>query len=127
MVTNVTNPFDIAKHINEKTPLDFDIKDYSPWMMNRIMSNRMDTIFFAEIMNKFYSLDKDIQYSFYYNAIPKAKRFGKYNSVPAINNIVELIMKKYSVNQQVAESYFNLLDDEAKEELKEKMREGGKK
>jgi hypothetical protein len=123
----MTSPFDLSKHLNEKTSIEFDIKDYSPWMINKIMSNTMDTIFFAEMMNRFYDLDKNIQYDFYFHGIPKGKRFGKYNKVPTINNIVELIMKTYQVNQTVAESYLKIMSEDAVKKLEEKSNEGGTK
>jgi len=122
----VANPFDIAKHINSKSDLEFDIKEYIPWMTNKIFSNTLDTVFFAEVMNMNYSLDSDIQYSFMFNAIPKANRFGRYNKSSGINNDVNLIMQKYQVNQNTAESYLKVMNDTAIKKLQEEMIEGGK-
>jgi len=123
----MTNPFDIIKHVNEKTDLDFDIQDYAPWLVNKAMSNVMNSIFFSEVMNQYSHLDKDIQYEFYYYGLPKAKRFGKWNKAAAINNNVNLIMKEYQVNRQVADSYLKLMSDDAIKQLEEKTNEGGTK
>ena len=41
------------------------IKDYPPYIVNRCLSGHLDTVMFANEMNKFPNLDKDLQYSFY--------------------------------------------------------------
>jgi hypothetical protein len=120
-----TSPFDIAKHISEKTDLDFSISEYSPWMINRIFSNTMDTVFFANEMNEYYELDKDIQYSFYYNGIPKAKRFGKWNKKEK-NTDLELLAKYFCINIKHAERYLSILSAEQLSIIKNKMLRGGK-
>jgi len=122
-----TSPFDIVKSLNEKTDFEYDIKDYSAFMINRIMSNTLDTLFFAEAMNRFYDLDKGIQRDFYWYGLPKSKRFGKYHKAIVINNDVKMIMDHYVVNQKVAESYFKLMNDSAIQQLREGMNYGGRK
>lgn len=123
----MTSPFDIIKHINEKSDLEFDIKDYNPWMINRGLSNTLDTVFFAEVMNRYsQQLDKDMQYAFYLHGVPKGRRFGKWHKADAINSNVELIMQRYCVNRQVAEQYLKVMSDSALQQLQEKMRKGGK-
>ena len=114
------SPFDILRHLNEKTELEFDIKkDYVPWIINKALINTKDTVFFAEIMNQYHSLDKDIQYTFYKLGIPKAKRFGKWGKADAINTDVELIMTRYQVNRRIAEVYHKLMGDEDLKQLQE--------
>lgn len=123
----MTSPFDIIKHINEKSDLEFDIKDYNQWMINRGLSNTLDTVFFAEVMNRYsQQLDKDMQYAFYLHGVPKGRRFGKWHKADAINSNVELIMQRYCVNRQVAEQYLKVMSDSALQQLQEKMRKGGK-
>jgi len=119
--------WDVIKHINEKIPLEFTDGDYSPWMVNRVFSNTIDTLFFAEVMNRATHLDKDIQHDFYYYALPKARRFGKYHKAETINIYVELMMNLYQVNQRVAESYVKCMSEATLKQLKEQMVEGGKK
>lgn len=121
------SPFDIIKHVSEKTPLDFDIKEYNPFMVTRGLSNTISTIFFAEMMNKYHELDKDIQYSFYFHGIPKGKRYGTWNKAIISDPVVELIMNKYQCNRQVAEGYFKLMNDTSIKQLQEQMNEGGRK
>lgn len=122
----MTTPFDILSHINSKDVLEFDMKDYNSFVVNRGFSNNLDTLFFADVMNKYYHLDKDIQYKFYFGAIPKGKRFGKWFKSLAINNTVDLIMTTYEVNRRIAEGYLKLMDADAISILHEKNDKGGR-
>lgn len=123
----MATPFDILKHINSKDAFEFDMKDYNVFMINRGFSNTLDTLFFAEIINRYSHLDKDIQYRFYLDAIPKGKRFGKWNKSLAIDDDIILLMNKYEINQRVAESYYKLLSQESIVVLRDSMKLGGRK
>lgn len=118
------SPFDIVKHLNEKTSLDFEISEYNPWMINKALSFHMQTIPYAYEMNKAYNLDKDIQYRFYVEAVPKGKRYGKWEKKAPNSEIVGLIMHKYSCNNKVALEYASLLNEEQQQKLRENK--GGK-
>jgi len=119
------NPlFDLINHLSTKQEYEYDIKDYTPWMINKAFSNTMDTVYFAEAMNKFSHLPKDIQRDFYLQALPAKKRYGKWNKA-TINNQVEMIMTNYQVNQQVAEKYLKLLSKSELLQLEEKQNKGG--
>jgi len=122
----MTSPFDLIKHLSEKTSLEYDIKDYQPWMINKGFSNVLTSIFFAELMNQYSHLDKDIQRDFYFYGLSKGKRFGAWNK-RNINTDVELIMQYYSVNTKVAESYLKLMTDADIIQLRESMIKGGSK
>ena len=50
------------------------ISKYPPYIVNRCLSGHLDCIMFANEMNKFPNLDKDLQYSFYLNTLRKKKR-----------------------------------------------------
>lgn len=121
------SPFDISKTLTEKTTLEYDIGDYNPFMINRIMSNTLDTLFFAEVMNRYYHLSKAQQRDFYLYGVPKGKRFGKWNSKLNINKDVSLIMQYYQCNLKVAERYLTLMNESSIKILREKMNHGGSK
>jgi len=121
-----TKPFDIVKSLSNKTDLEYPIADYDPWIINRAFSNTIDTIFFAEICNRYYESPKDIQRDFYKYAVPKGKRFGTWYKAD-INTTVDLIMNHYQVNRKVAEGYLKIMSSRAVEELKEKTNTGGRK
>ena len=52
------------------------IKDYAPYIINRCLSGHLDCVLFANEMNKYSFLEKDMQYSFYLNSVRKRKRFS---------------------------------------------------
>lgn len=121
----MVSPFEIVKALNEKTTLEYDLKDYEPWMINKIMSNHKDTLFFADFLNNMHHLPKQVQHDFYKYGIPKGKRFGEWFK-PDINTNIDIVMEFYNVNRRVAESYVKLLTDSDIEKIKTKMNKGGK-
>lgn len=120
-------PFDIAKSLSEKTELEYDISDYNAFMINRIMSNTMDTLFFAEVMNRYHHLNSNVQRDFYLHGLTKKKRYGKWNKSIAINTDVQLIMNHFNCNFSVATSYYNIMNDDAINKLRKIMSQGGSK
>ena len=50
------------KNLIEEDPSE--IKSYAPYIINRCLSGNIDSILFANEMNKYSFLDKDMQYSF---------------------------------------------------------------
>ena len=120
-------PFEIVDIINSKKEYDRDevVTDYNPWVINHIMSNNMDTVFFAAEMDKFLQLPKGAQFDFYYHGIPKGKRYGKWNKADKsqellINNLCSIL----HINQTLAKRYAKLLSDKQKQQIIEY--EGGK-
>lgn len=76
------SPFDITTSIT-KTKEDLSIdplfeKDYAPFIVNRILSMSPQTVIFASEMNMYSNLDKNMQYKFYLNGIPKSSKYSKY-------------------------------------------------
>ena len=53
-------------------------KDYSPYIINRIYSGHLDSVMFANELNKYSFLDKKIQYDFYLNSLRSKKRSVSY-------------------------------------------------
>ena len=52
------------------------IKDYPPYIINRCLSQHVDTIMMANEMNQRHGLPKRLQFHFLLNSIRKRKRFG---------------------------------------------------
>lgn len=121
------SPFDIIRHINEKTDFEFDMSDYNNWMINRGLSFTKDTIFYANIVNQNYNLDKDLQYKFLFNGIPKGKRFGKWEKKTSNDEIIDILADYFCINKRVAHEYLLLLNDEQLLYIKNKIMRGGTK
>ena len=78
----MASPFDFAKAITQTKEYlwshdDVSQKEYTPFMINRILSNIERTVFFAEMMNMYPDLDKKLQYDFYHCGIPKNNKYTK--------------------------------------------------
>ena len=77
------------------------IKDYPPYIINRCLSGHLDAIMFANEMNKYPNLDKDLQYHFYLNTLRKKRDFlpgsGRIKSriLKSSNNTMVIVTKKH--------------------------------
>ena len=75
-------------------------KDYAPYIVNRCLSGNLDCVMYANEMNKYPNLDKDMQYSFYLNTLRKKKRFSpwlrkeKVTDLQCVNNTMVIVMRK---------------------------------
>lgn len=121
------NPFDIVKNINNKSGVlsEADVKGQM-FIVNRALSNTMDTVLLANEANKLRGLsDYDI-YLFLYHAIPRnPKRFGKWQKMDNTNKeAIDMIMELYNYNRQKAEEVVHLFSVQT---LKELTYKGGKK
>lgn len=114
------SPFDIIKIINEKSTYDKEdvISSYSAWVVNKALSNMLDTLLFAQEMNHYHHLPKDIQFDFYLKGIPKGKRFGKWHKIDTSEEtLINILCKTYSCNQVIAKKYLSLLNEEQRQQL----------
>lgn len=122
----MANPFEIVKHINGKTELDFDIKEYDPFIINRAFSMMKDTLFIANEVNKMHALDKDQQYQFYFNIVPKGKRFSEWVKADKSSEDLKMLMEHYLINIRVARQYLTLMTESQLDIIREKMMKGGR-
>lgn len=126
----MTSPFDFIKTFNDKSKYllesPLDEKDYAPWIINKGMTFTMDTVMFANQVNKMYSLDKKLQHDFYYYGVPKGKRFGKWLKKEEVSDILQMVMDIYKCNINVASQYVKLLSEDQVKLIREKFEQGGK-
>ncbi len=78
----MASPFDFSKALTQTkedlwTHEEVSQREYTPFMINRILSNSERTVFFAEMMNMYPDLDKKMQYYFYQTGIPKNNKYSK--------------------------------------------------
>lgn len=124
------SPFDFLNAINStKENLFLDPqahKDYEPWMVNKGLSYFSDTILYANEINKYYSIPKDWQFSFYLNNIPKKKRYSKWAKKDAKTEPVKLVMEYYGYSIEKAKQALSVLSQEQLAMIEEKVYKGGK-
>ena len=84
-------------NVTKKNLIDEDPsleKEYPPYIINRCFSGHIDSIMFANELNKYPNLDKKLQYDFFLNSLRKKKRFSPWLRKDQIKNI-DLIKQYY--------------------------------
>ena len=131
-------PFDFLNSINEKkkylfedciaddsgeaADLDSIDRKYTPFMVNRGLSNFADTILFANEMNQRAHLSKKMQYDFLFHSVRRKRRFSKWYKKEKDSKDIELIKEAYKCNRERAEEFYDLID---MDKLRKYMSKGG--
>ena len=102
------------------------IKDYPPYIINRCLSGNLDCVMFANEMNKYPNLDKDMQYSFYLNTIRKKKRFSPWLRKDKVTDL-EIIKQYYGYSNEKASQALKILSNEQLEFIRQRLETGGSK
>ena len=100
------------------------IKSYPPYIVNRCLSGHLDTILFANEMNKYSNIDKDLQYSFLLYTLRKRKRFSPWLKKEQIENL-DLVKKHYGYSNEKAKVAVSLLTKTQIENIRNKHDMGG--
>jgi|TARA_B100000378_G_scaffold277463_1_gene277841 hypothetical protein len=122
-------PFEFTKTINDTKHnlMDEDPeveKDYIPFLVNRSLGYFMDTIMYANEMNRFNSLDYKLQYDFLLNIIRPRKRYSKWLKKSKNDNI-DLIKKFYGYSYTKAKDVVDILSEDQIEHIRSKLDTGG--
>ena len=102
------------------------IKDYAPYIINRCLSGNIDSILFANEMNKYSFLDKDMQYSFYLNTLRKKKRFSPWLRKDKVTDL-EIIKQYYGYSNEKALQALRILTPDQINFIKQRLETGGSK
>ena len=102
------------------------ISSYPPYIVNRCLSGYLDTVLFANEMNKYSNLDKDMQYSFFLYTLRKRKRFSPWLKKEQIDDL-DLVKKHYGYSNEKAKVAVSLLTKTQLEYIRNKHDMGGKR
>ena len=102
------------------------ISSYPPYIINRCLSGHLDTVLFANEMNKYSNLDKDMQYSFFLYTLRKRKRFSPWLKKEQIDDL-DLVKKHYGYSNEKAKVAVTLLTKTQLETIRNKHDMGGKR
>ena len=102
------------------------IKDYAPYIINRCVSGHLDCVLFANEMNKYSFLDKDMQYSFYLNTLRKKKRFSPWLRKDKVTDL-EIVKQYYGYSNEKAATALKILTPEQIKFIKQRLDTGGMK
>ena len=109
-----------------KEDLSENIKEYSPYIINRCLSGHIDCIMYANEMNIHHQLDKDMQYSFYLNSLRKKKRFSPWLRKDKVTDL-ECVKSYYGYSNEKASQALKILTKEQLTFIKKRLDIGGKK
>ena len=101
-------------------------KNYSPYIINKCLSHHMDTLAFANEMNRYPNLDKRLQYSFYLNTVRPKKRFSPWGKKEKVKDL-EVVKKYYVYSNEKAKQALRILSPTQLTYIKEKLNRGGRK
>jgi len=101
------------------------ISSYPPYIINRCLSGHLDTVLFANEMNKYSNIDKDMQYSFFLYTLRKRKRFSPWLKKEQIEDL-DLVKKHYGYSNEKAKVAVSLLTKTQLETIRNKHDMGGK-
>ena len=101
-------------------------KEYPPFIVNKCLSGHLDCVLFANEMNRYHFLDKDMQYNFYLNILRKKKRFSPWLRKEKVSDI-EYVKQYYGYSNEKASQVLKILSDEQIEFIKQRLDTGGTK
>ena len=102
------------------------IKEYPPFIINKCLSGHLDCVLFANEMNRYHFLDKDMQYNFYLNILRKKKRFSPWLRKEKVSDI-EYVKQYYGYSNEKASQVLKILSDEQIDFIKQRLDTGGTK
>jgi hypothetical protein len=100
------------------------ISSYPPYIVNRCLSGHLDTVLFANEMNRYSDLDKDMQYSFFLYTLRKRKRFSPWLKKEQVEDL-DLVKKHYGYSNEKAKVAVSLLTKTQLEYIRNKHDMGG--
>lgn len=120
---------DWLKSINQSKVniMDDDLsskKDYTPYIINRCLSGTIDTLMYANEMNKNHSLDKKLQYDFFINTVRTRKRYSPWIKQEKIKEL-EVVKSYYGYSNEKAKQALRILSKEQINFIKTKIETGG--
>jgi hypothetical protein len=109
-----TSPFDFLNSINSsKSNLIRDegrgVSEYTPYLINKGLSQFPDTIMFANELNARPHMDKQMQYEFLLHSVRPRKRIGKWAKKEDAERIQKLV-EIFGISIRKAEEMLNTLD-----------------
>ncbi len=110
--------------INQSKQRVEDLKDYPPFIVNKCLSSHLDSILYANEMNKCHYLDKEMQYDFFLNSLKPRKRFTPWVKKETLEHL-ELVKQYYGYNHNKAIAALRILTKSELDEIKLLLDKGG--
>ena len=101
-------------------------KNYPVYVINRCMSQHLDTVMYANEMNQCSHLDKKLQYDFFINTVRPRKRFSPWGKKQKVDDL-ELVKQYYGYSNEKAIQALRILTPTQIDFIRTKLNKGGKK
>ena len=100
-------------------------KSYVPFMVNRALSYHIDTVLYANEMNRLHQADKKLQYDYLFHSVKARKRpFQKWHKKEKADSI-EAIKTFFGYSTQKAEEVLRVLTEDQVNQIVAKTTIGG--
>lgn len=113
-----------SKDIEQFTQGEID-KDYTPYVINRMVSGYRDLVMFADELNIRPGIAKEDQIELYKLLLPKKKRRVVWNNKKK-NEDLQIVMDYYNLSEEKAAPYMKILSREQIVILRERLNNGGR-
>lgn len=121
-------PFDWVNDLSGDKKYLLDIENlsaYPAFIVNRGLANNLDCILLCQQMNLCSGLHVRMQHDFYFYAVQKRKRYGKWVKGTVADakteKLVDMLQKYYTVNREKAIDYLALLKEDEIKRIKKIM------
>jgi len=112
-------------NFNKENILDEDpTEKYPAFVVNKCLSGSLDSVLFANEMNKSHFLDPKLQYDFLLNSLRKKRRFAPWLKKGKIDDI-DAVKKYYGYSNEKAQQALRILTKEQITYIKQKLNTGG--
>ena len=112
-------------NLTKENILDEDPSEkYPAFVVNKCMAGSIDSILFANEMNKSHFLDPKLQYDFLLNSLRKRKRFAPWLKKGKVEDI-DAVKKYYGYSNEKAQQAMRILTKEQIKYIKDKLNTGG--
>ena len=100
-------------------------KEYIPFVINKCLSGHLDTVMFANEMNKYPLLPEKMQHDFFIHIVRKKKRFSPWLRKDKIKDL-DSVKTYYECSNAKAEQILKILTKEQLNFIKSKLDIGGR-
>ena len=102
----------------------YEREHYKPYIVNKALSQHLDSVLYANEMNKYYSLDRKMQYDFLINSLKPRKRFSPWIKRDTLENL-DLVKEYYGYSHNKAIAALRILTKSQLDEIKLLLYKGG--
>ena len=99
-------------------------KGYTPFVVNRCLSYFIDTVLYANEMNRRPEADKKMQFDYLQKSIRKNKRYSKWLKQESVENL-DLIKQFYGYSDAKAKEVMDILTSDDIEYMRNQLNTGG--